>query len=65
MIKYPMVDLIGQYNKIKPEIDNAVMEVLDSAYFIQGPQVRQFQENLEQFLGVKHVIPCGNGTDAL
>ncbi len=65
MIKYPMVDLVGQYNRIKPEIDEAVMEVLKSAYFIQGPQVKQFQQNLEKFLGVKHVIPCGNGTDAL
>lgn len=65
MIKYQMVDLIGQYNKIKPEIDAAVHEVLDSAYFVGGPQVKQFQTNLEKYLGVKHVIPCANGTDAL
>ncbi|MEJ2593610.1 MAG: DegT/DnrJ/EryC1/StrS family aminotransferase [bacterium] len=65
MIKYPMVDLVGQYNRIKPEIDEAVMEVLQTAYFIQGPQVKQFQQTLEKFLGVRHVIPCGNGTDAL
>lgn len=60
-----MVDLKGQYNKIKPEVDEAVMEVLDSAYFVGGPQVKKFQQNLENYLGVKHVIPCANGTDAL
>jgi dTDP-4-amino-4,6-dideoxygalactose transaminase len=65
MIKYPMVDLIGQYQKIKPEVDAAVQEVLSTAFFINGPQVKQFQANLEDYLGVKHVIPCANGTDAL
>lgn len=65
MIKHQMVDLKGQYNKIKPEIDEAVMDVLQTAYFVGGPQVKQFQTNLEEYLGVKHVIPCANGTDAL
>ncbi len=65
MIKYQMVDLVGQYNKIKPEIDAAIQEVVESAYFVGGPQVKQFQTNLENYLGVKHVIPCANGTDAL
>ena len=65
MIKYPMVDLIGQYKNIKPEVDAAIQEVVESAYFINGPQVKQFQSNLEKYLDVKHVIPCGNGTDAL
>ncbi len=65
MIKYPMVDLIGQYKKIKPEIDKAIHDVIDSAAFIKGPAVKSFQTNLEKYLNVKHVIPCGNGTDAL
>jgi len=60
-----MVDLAGQYNKIKPEVDAAIQEVVESAYFINGPQVKEFQSNLEKYLDVKHVIPCGNGTDAL
>lgn len=65
MIKYQMVDLVGQYKKIKPEVDTAIQEVVESAYFVGGPQVKQFQTNLENYLGVKHVIPCANGTDAL
>lgn len=65
MIKYQMVDLIGQYKKIKPEVDTAIQEVVESAYFVGGPQVKQFQTSLEDYLGVKHVIPCANGTDAL
>lgn len=60
-----MVDLKGQYEKIKPEIDKAVSEVMDSTAFIKGPAVKSFQANLEKYLNVKHVIPCGNGTDAL
>ncbi len=60
-----MVDLKGQYNKIKGEIDEAIHEVLDSTAFINGPAVKNFQQNLETYLGVKHVIPCANGTDAL
>ncbi len=65
MKKVPMVDLVGQYKKIKPEVDAAIEEILESAAFINGPQVKQFQENLESYLSVKHVIPCANGTDAL
>lgn len=60
-----MVDLHSQYQKIKPEVDRRIMEVLDTTAFINGPYVHQFQKNLESYLGVKHVIPCGNGTDAL
>lgn len=60
-----MVDLISQYEKIKPEVDRAIAEVLATAQFINGPEVRSFQTELESYLGVKHVIPCANGTDAL
>ena len=61
----PMVDLQGQYNNIKSEINHAIQEVLDSAAFINGPAVKRFQDHLAKYLNVKHVIPCGNGTDAL
>ena len=60
-----MVDLKGQYNKIKEQIDTAILNVIDSTAFIKGPEVDAFQEELQDYLGVKHVIPCGNGTDAL
>lgn len=60
-----MVDLKGQYQKIKSEVDAGIQEVIDSAAFINGPAVKEFQASLEQYLGVKHVIPCANGTDAL
>ena len=60
-----MVDLKGQYEKIKDEIDGAINEVIGSAAFINGPVVKEFQENLEAYLDVEHVIPCANGTDAL
>jgi UDP-2-acetamido-2-deoxy-ribo-hexuluronate aminotransferase len=60
-----MVDLRSQYLNIKPQIDQALQEVVDSCAFINGPVVKKFQESLEQYLGVKHVIPCANGTDAL
>src|SRR5512138_635099 len=60
-----MVDLQGQYERIKNEIDSSIMEVVTSTAFINGPAVQRFQKNLEQYLGVKHVIPCANGTDAL
>ncbi len=65
MIKYPMVDLVSQYKKIKPQVDAAIMEVIENAAFIKGPAVSKFQHHLREYLGVKHVIPCGNGTDAL
>lgn len=60
-----MVDLKGQYLRLKPEIDAAIAVVLDSTAFIKGPQVKKFEENLAAYLGVKHVISCANGTDAL
>lgn len=65
MNKIAMVDLKSQYEKIKPEIDQAIHEVINSTAFINGPAVKGFQEDLERYLGVKHVIPCANGTDAL
>ena len=60
-----MVDLQSQYVKIQPEVDQAISEVVASAAFINGPEVKNFQSDLEAYLGVKHVIPCANGTDAL
>ena len=60
-----MVDLKGQYEKIKSEIDAAVVSVMESSAFVNGPEVHALQGELEQYLGVKHVIPCANGTDAL
>ena len=60
-----MVDLQSQYFKIKNEVDNAVLNVFESAAFINGPEVQSFQAELEEYLGVKNVIPCANGTDAL
>ncbi|WP_028121513.1 DegT/DnrJ/EryC1/StrS family aminotransferase [Epilithonimonas tenax] len=65
MKKIQMVDLQSQYYKIKSEVDNAVLNVMDSAAFINGPEVKSFQTDLESYLDVKHVIPCANGTDAL
>jgi UDP-2-acetamido-2-deoxy-ribo-hexuluronate aminotransferase len=60
-----MVDLKSQYYKIKSTVDASIQEVLDTTTYINGPKVHEFQKNLEQYLGVKHVIPCANGTDAL
>lgn len=60
-----MVDLQTQYERLKPEIDKAVLDVMASARFIGGPEVDGFKEELQNYLGVKHVIPCANGTDAL
>lgn len=65
MKKIQMVDLKSQYLNMKEEIDKAVLNVIESTAFINGPAVKNFQENLERYLGVKHVIPCANGTDAL
>ena len=65
MQKLKMVDLHGQYLNIKQEIDKAIQDVLDSTAFINGPQVKEFQNNLAAYLNVKHVIGCANGTDAL
>ena len=60
-----MVDLHTQYKKIKDEVDRAVIDVLESSAFINGKPVAEFAQSLAQYLGVKHVIPCANGTDAL
>jgi dTDP-4-amino-4,6-dideoxygalactose transaminase len=65
MQKIQMVDLISQYHEIKEEVDEAVQRVMDSAAFIKGPEVKCFQEDLQNYLDVKHVISCANGTDAL
>lgn len=63
--KIQMVDLKGQYEKIKNEIDSGIQEVINSTAFINGPAVKEFQADFEKYLSVKHVIPCANGTDAL
>ena len=60
-----MVDLKGQYQHIKNQVDSSILEVLESTAFINGPEVHSFQKELEEYLDVKHVIPCANGTDAL
>ncbi|MFQ3334854.1 MAG: UDP-2-acetamido-2-deoxy-ribo-hexuluronate aminotransferase [Candidatus Arcticimaribacter sp.] len=65
MKKIQMVDLKGQYEFIKSQVNAALQEVLENTSFINGPAVREFQTDLETYLGVKHVIPCANGTDAL
>ena len=65
MKKIQMVDLKGQYEGIKDSVDTSVLNVIESTAFINGPQVHEFQKNLENYLDVKHVIPCANGTDAL
>jgi len=65
MKKIQMVDLKGQYASIKEVVNSSIQEVIDNASFINGPKVKEFQSNLEAYLGVKHVIPCANGTDAL
>jgi len=60
-----MVDLKRQYDRLKTDIDAAIQEAIDSTAFINGPQVQQFRDDLAEYLDVEHVIPCGNGTDAL
>jgi len=65
MKKIQMVDLKSQYEKIKTEVDASIQNVLNNTAFINGPEVKEFQKELESYLGVKHVIPCANGTDAL
>ena len=60
-----MVDLKGQYLKIKDEVDAAIQHCIDTTAFINGPQLKEFKENLASYLDVKHLIPCANGTDAL
>lgn len=65
MKKIQMVDLKGQYQHIRKEIEQGMQEVMDATTFVNGPAVHEFQKELETYLGVKHVIPCANGTDAL
>jgi dTDP-4-amino-4,6-dideoxygalactose transaminase len=65
MKKIQMVDLKGQYENIKERVNRSVIDVIESTAFINGPEVHQFQKELEDYLGVTHVIPCANGTDAL
>ena len=65
MKKIQMVDLQGQYQKIKDKVDIQLQDVLNTSAYVNGPQVHAFQKELEEYLGVKNVIPCANGTDAL
>lgn len=65
MKKIQMVDLKGQYENIRKEVNQEIKDVIDNTAFINGPQVKKFAADLEKYLHVKHVIPCGNGTDAL
>ena len=65
MKKINMVDLNGQYRKIRWQINREIKKVIKSTSFINGPVVKEFQNNLQDYLNVRHVIPCANGTDAL
>ncbi|MCH4821859.1 DegT/DnrJ/EryC1/StrS family aminotransferase [Gramella lutea] len=65
MKKIQMVDLKGQYEGIKNEVNQGMQEILEETSFINGPHVYAFQKELEEYLGVRNVIPCANGTDAL
>ncbi len=65
MKKIQMVDLKGQYQTIKTQVNSSISQILEDATFVNGPTVKEFQTALEAYLGVKHVIPCANGTDAL
>jgi len=65
MKKIQMVDLKSQYLEIKSEVDEAIQDVIDNTSFIKGKQVKEFEDNLAAYVGAKHVIACGNGTDAL
>ena len=65
MKKIQMVDLKGQYSRIKEQVDSSILNVIETTAFVNGPEVHGFQKELEDYLGVKNVIPCANGTDAL
>lgn len=65
MKKIQMVDLVSQYERIQEDVDQSVLEVIRSSAYINGPEVKNFQSELEEYLSVRHVIPCANGTDAL
>ncbi len=60
-----MVDLVGQYHRLKTEIDEAIFSTIENSSFINGPMVKTFASNLASYLGAEFVIPCGNCTDAL
>ncbi|MEJ2536386.1 MAG: DegT/DnrJ/EryC1/StrS family aminotransferase, partial [Calditrichia bacterium] len=64
-MKIQMVDVKRQYLKYKDEIDSAVLQVIESGQFINGPDVQKLAEDMQNYLGVKHAIPCASGTDAL
>jgi len=64
-LKIQMVDLFSQYQKIKPQINSAIQDVVDTTDFIKGKQVVEFENNLTKFTGSKYAITCANGTDAL
>ena len=61
----PMLDLKGQYKKIKSEVDSSIQQVIDSGIFINGKEVSDFEKNLSEFLSSNYVVACANGTDAL
>lgn len=65
MREIQMVDLLAQYERLRPDIDNAIFSVINSSAFIKGPGVKLFEEEMQEYLGVKNVISCANGTDAL
>jgi dTDP-4-amino-4,6-dideoxygalactose transaminase len=65
MREIQMVDLKVQYENIRSEIDNAIFSVVNSTAFIRGPEVKMFEEELLAYMGVRNVISCANGTDAL
>src|SRR5690554_2233184 len=65
MKKIQMVDLVSQYEEIKPQVQAAINVILDKAQYTNGPDVQEFKTDLGSYLGAKHVIPCANGTDAL
>ena len=65
MKKIQMVDLGGQYEGIKAQVNAAISNIMETSAFINGPEVHAFQKDLEEYLNVEHVIPCANGTDAL
>jgi dTDP-4-amino-4,6-dideoxygalactose transaminase len=65
MKKIQMVDLNGQYQEIKEQVNSSISQIMETSAFINGPEVQAFQKELEEYLGVRHVIPCANGTDAL
>ena len=61
----PFFDLSRQYSLVKDEVEKAVIEVMRSTRYIEGPAVKEFEKNIAEYVGVKHAITCGNGTDAL